>query len=400
MKKIILSVAVATMALSTAAAALEDIKVSGQAKVWYETNNAGAAVTATDSTDLFDQTGSTGEVTFKVDMTGKQGNIGFGASVVQTGTMGLAGNLVSSTRSGTAATSPVDGDMFVNEMYITAPVGAKTLLKIGKQELQTPLAFTEKWASVNNTFDAAVAINNSIDNLTLIAAFVGQGNGPTTALSNVHAGTYSGIVTGGTYAAAALFENDMLAANVWYYDLESYAKAYWIDAGAKIGPASVKGFYASVNPSNAGKTTDAYALSVAGSVAGVKLMAAFSDVNDGAVSVGNTATGSKKTKLPTMGVYTDGKYVAQPGSTAFKVKAAGKVADFGLALQYVDNSNDSNTNATANRNLDASEIDLIITKKLGDFNLKTILMDRSFDDSTEDKRIGGQHVRIIASVNF
>lgn len=37
MKKIIVSVAVAAIALSTTASALEDIKVNGQAKVWYET---------------------------------------------------------------------------------------------------------------------------------------------------------------------------------------------------------------------------------------------------------------------------------------------------------------------------------------------------------------------------
>jgi hypothetical protein len=397
MKKIILSATVAAMALTTTASALEDIKVSGQAKVWYETDNAGAVPTATDSTDLFDKTGSTGEVTFKVDMTGKQGNVGFGASIVQTGTMGLAGNLVSKTRSGAAATTPVDGDMFVNEMYITAPVGSQTLLKFGKQELQTPLAFTETWASVNNTFDAAVAINNSIDNLTLIAAFVGQGNGPVTSLSNVHAGTYAGN-SGGTYAVAALYKNDMFSANLWAYDLESIAKAYWIDASTKVGPAKVTGIYASVNPDATGaKTTNAYALAAAGEVSGIKLSAAFSDVNDGATNVGNTATGSKKTKLPTMGVYTDGKFVAQPGSTAYKVKAAGSALGLGLALQYVNNDNDIAATKAA---LTSSEIDLIISKKLGDFNFKTILMDRDFSDSTVDKASGGQYVRIVASVNF
>ena len=188
MKKIILSVAVATMALSTAAAALEDIKVNGQAKLWYETNNAGVQ-SNTKSTDLFNKDQSTGEVVFKLAMTGKQGNVGFGLTAYQASAMGLKGSIVSSTRTNTTnlgnglAAGPahtngngVNGDMFIAESYITVPMGEKTLLKFGKQELDTPLAFTERWNALPNTFDAAVVVNNSINDVTVIGAYVGTGS--------------------------------------------------------------------------------------------------------------------------------------------------------------------------------------------------------------------------------
>ena len=377
MKKIILSVAAAAMALTTTASALEDIKVNGQAKLWYETNDAG-------TNDMFDQTGSSGEVVFKLGMTGKQGNVGFGTTVYQTSTMGLENNLVSTTRTNTA-----NGDMYVGEAYITIPAGAKTLLKIGKQELDTPLAFSERWNATPNTFNAAVAINNSIDNLTLIGAYVGQDSNAVNWKSD---GEVSNTVFDTVLAAAALYKTDAIAANVWYYQLRSTAKALWIDATVNAGPAKITGYYASMMPdaSVAPEDTDAYAVKVAGKVAGVSVMAAYSAVSDdNGLPVANTATGFKKTKLPTAGVYTDGLYVAQNDSEAFKIKAAGKVGSTGLALQYIDNDNDSTVG------LNTQEIDLIITQKVGDVNLKAILMNRDHDNSSDQN-----HVRVIASVNF
>ena len=432
MKKIILSVAVATMALSTAAAALEDIKVTGQAKLWYETDNADhAAVAGTDavadtvltvsddngdigtvtlpgtgkaavpgtparSGSLFDKKDASGEVVFKLGVTGKQGNVGFGATVYQTSTMGLERDLVSGVRNGSNGLTG-DGEMYTAEMYVTVPVGAKTLLKLGKQELDTPLAFTERWNLVPNTFNAAVAINNSIDNLTLIGAYVGQGNNG--------AEVTTAYIGSGTYAAAALYKADGIAVNVWGYNLASVAKALWADASFKAGPANLKVYAAQMMPDAAGaEDTTAFAISAAMKAGSVDLFAAASTVDDdGALGVGNTATynsalAGKKTKLPTMAVYLDGRSVAAPGATAFKLKAATKIGSTGLALQGVMVDNDKNgvnTDAAGAVGKDATEIDLIASTKLGDVNLKGILMHRDFD--TRDAQ---QHVRIIASVNF
>jgi len=415
MKKIILSVAAATMAFSTSAAALEDIKVNGQAKLWYETNNVGP------TNEMFDKIGSSGEVVFKLGVTGKQGNVGFGATVYQTSTMGLEETLVGNDRHASSGLTggADDGEMYTGEMYITLPVGAKTLLKIGKQELDTPLTFTERWNAVPNTFNAAVAINNSVENLTLIGALVGQSARGEVTSAAPYANT-------SVYAAAGLYKANGLAVNTWAYNLNSIANAVWVDAGMKVSGVDVKAYFGLINPSSnvavnspigalaSTDDTKAYALSASASVSGIKLYGAVSKVSDtGALPMGNVATNFKKTKLPTAGVYTDGKYVAQPGSKSFKIKAAGKVGTTGLALQLVNNSNGlagAYTTAAAfagaagsagtNATLETTEVDLIITQKLGDVNLKAILMDRSFDNGAEDTRIGGQHVRVIASVDF
>ncbi|DAB29007.1 MAG TPA: hypothetical protein CFH84_11965 [Sulfurimonas sp. UBA12504] len=417
MKKIIVSAVVAAMALSTTASALEDIKTSGQAKLWYETNDANKA-------DLFTVAPSTGEVVFKLGMTGKQGNVGFGTTVYQTSSMGLEGTLVGATRDNTSSA------MYVGEAYITAPLIASTIMKFGKQELDTPLAFTETWNATPNTFNAAVLVNNSIANLTLIGAYVGQTN---TGITGTSVGSFktSGEVDdqyfGGAFAIAGLYKNDALAANLWAYQvnnvgtngltwftaaaqpLDLSVNALWADASMKAGVVNLTGTAAYVTHDNDNAdATSAFALSADTKVSDVTLFAAASTVSEGDLPVANTATGFKKSKLPTEGVYTDGLYVAQPGATAFKLKASGKLGTTGLALQGVMNKNShDDTDTVGALGLsglapahETTEVDLFITQKLGDFSLTGILMNRSFADSVTDDAKGGNYIRVIAAVNF
>ena len=406
MKKIILSAAVAAMALTTAASALEDIKVNGQAKLWYETRNQG-------DFGILNKDGAIGSVIFKLGVTGKQGNVGFGATVYQASTMGLETVLVNNVVT-TQTTQVVHGDlagvetaagqMYTGEAYVTFPVGAKTLLKIGKQELDTPLVFTERWSPTPNTFNAAVAINNSIDNLTLIGAFVGQDNtgasmtGPTSFAANGE--VIRQLNPSGAYAVGALYKNAGLSVNVWGYELSSLANAVWIDAAMKVGPATVKAYAAQMMPKGYASTLDnttALALSGGMKAGSVSLFAAASNVSDdNGLAVANVST-FKKTKLPTMAVYLDGRSVAAPGATAIKLKAATKVAGTGLALQgvMVDNDNGVATDLVAGAGESATEIDLIVSRKFGDVNMKAIVMHRDFD-----KVDAHQHLRVVASVNF
>ena len=384
MKKIILSVAVAAMALTTTASALEDIKVNGQAKLWYETN---------DKVDgLLTQQGSSGEVVFKLGMTGKQGNVGFGTTIYQSSTMGLETSLVTGAR-----TNAANAGMFTGEAYVTAPIGSTTTLKFGKQELNTPLAFTEKWNAVPNTFNAAVFANKSIDNLTIVGAYVGQDNATNWKVdgevSNGYLSNYGLTDPGAPVALGGLYKTDSLAVNAWYYSLENLATALWIDAGAKVAGLNVKAYFASVTPAADGlDASTAVAASVAAKVSGVTVFGAFSSVSEGDADIANTSTDSKKTKLPTAGVYTDGLYVAQPGATAMKVKAVTKVGSTKLIAQFVNNTN------SLDDTRDTAEIDIIAIQKFGDFNVKAILMNRTFGDTVANT--DAMHLRAIVSLNF
>jgi len=233
MRKIILSVAVATVALSTTASALEDIKVSGQAKLWYETKDAGEYTGLSgekESNSFFESRSSTGEVVFKLGMTGKQGNVGFGTTMYQSSTMGLEGTVVSGTRTNNLFVSQkprgeidkIESQaMYVGEAYITAPIAGNNLLKFGKQEIDTPMAFTERWNATPNTFNAAVLVNKALKNTTLIAAYVGQGNANEGKAKWTTNGEVDNQMHGGAYSLAALVKTKTFALNFWAYRINN-----------------------------------------------------------------------------------------------------------------------------------------------------------------------------------
>jgi len=432
MKKIIVSAALAAMALSTTASALEDIKVNGQAKLFYETDNKGT------DRNAFSKDSASGEVAMTLGMTGKQGNVSFEGEFSYGTTMGLEDNVVSGVR-----TNAVQEGVYVSKANFTVPLVASTALKMGRQELNTPLAFTEKWNSLQNNFDAAVLVNSSLPNTTIIGAFVGQTN--TANAMTWKAGSEFEQMHGGAYALAALYNDKTIAVNAWYYHIMDAGRsntggvevtnsagdanvtvptansglglgaagvgsvnAVWVDAGVTMGGANVKAYVSQIAPSDSAiESSLGYALSADFKAGDWTVSAAASMIDeDSVLPIGNVATGFKKTKLPTAGVYTDGLYVAQAGSTAIKVKAAGKIGSTGLALQVINNTNSGADGqpmgllAYQAQTLETTEADLIITEKLGDINLKAIVMHRMFADDATDTSTGGQYIRVVAGVNF
>ncbi len=70
----------------------------------------------------------------------------------------------------------VNDESWIGELWLAATMG-KTTAKVGRMELDTPLAFSEKWSVAPNTFEGAVVINQDIPDTTLVGAWVGKGNG-------------------------------------------------------------------------------------------------------------------------------------------------------------------------------------------------------------------------------
>ena len=69
----------------------------------------------------------------------------------------------------------------LTQAYLTYSIDAiDTSLKIGRQTLPkslSPFAFSEEWQPLKNTFDAALVVNSSIPDTTLVYAFVDKNNG-------------------------------------------------------------------------------------------------------------------------------------------------------------------------------------------------------------------------------
>jgi hypothetical protein len=302
------------------------------------------------------------------------------------------------------------------------------------------MAFTERWNATPNTFNAAVLVNKALKNTTLIAAYVGQGNANEGNAKWKTNGEVDNKMHGGAYSLAALVKTKTFGLNFWAYRINNVGgglsrspatlvytggnsiNAYWLDTTITTGTTDLTAYLATISsgadapttPTNTGHTGDsttAYALSVKVKAGALNVFAAGSSVGEGQYAVANAATGFKKTKLPTAGVYTDGVFVAQPGSTALKLKVSGKGGSTGIALQAINNKNSDDDRTGFNGGVDdngkeldnkkdTTEIDFIVSQKLGDFNLKAMVINRSFGNDKLDDTAGGTHFRLITAVNF
>jgi hypothetical protein len=318
-----------------------------------------------------------------------------------------------------------------------------TTFKIGRQYLDTPLAFTEKWNVAPNSFDAIVVENKDIRNVTLVGTYIGKGNGAFARVTNGERFSDYGL-GGGAYAIGAL-TNFGIPVNVWYYNVksddnpgtDSYKrglKAWWIDTNYKTVVDSVKynfgAQYGNIDPNADNvKDTKGGAVKIGATFGDFTLSGAYSKMNDdGLVGLANTATiteygangangaGGKKTKLYTAGIYTDGTAVAMPGSEAYKIAGSMKTSIGKFALAYVSCDNDSATKQNLrNANTNVDEIDFVYATKVLGINTKLIYIDRDVDtkyDVTTNTNVANsqnvgavlkhdtKHVRIVLSKKF
>ena len=252
-----MSLLAATLIASTAMAAEDtnstyggpsNYKVSGDAKLFYSTqdNKDGNGTVAghNDDAALFNKTSSTAQASATIAVTADlTEGVSAGASIIALSTLGLQGQLVDKVWESTNGT---DDSFWFDEAWLAGTTG-KTVGKIGRMPLDTPLVFTETWSIAENTFEAAVLINQDIPDTTLIGAYVGGSNGGD--LSRILPGN-SGVVIAdmnangttnfhqfynGAYTVGAINNSwKPLTVQGWYYDATSIANAYWLQADLEL----------------------------------------------------------------------------------------------------------------------------------------------------------------------
>jgi hypothetical protein len=440
MKLVKMSLAAAMLMGASAYADVENVKFTGAVKLIYQTSDRDGDV---GGTGLFEQgNGSVEDLTplnphdgaaFGGDSAGGAcltlgltADVGagykFGYEVQGVSTLGLENNLVASHMWGTD--SGVDAAWNATQAYVAKTFG-NTTVKIGRQELDTPLAFTEKWNVAKNTFEAAVLVNTDIPNTTLVAAYVGKHNGGganglnyggsarTANLEDATGGSafvsfgVNPNVTGlgqvhknaeGAYAVGAIVTPmDNLTAQGWYYNVGAQADAIWLQADMKniADMVTVGAQYATLSPDAAAlDDSTIYALKVAADLAGVNVFAAYSDADeDGVAGFSNVATADKtKIYTGTGSIYMDG-IVTAPGASTYKIGASTKAGAVKLAASFADASD---AGATGN---DISAWDAKVSGNVAGVGLTAI-----YTSMDNDGALFGTHsidtVRIIASAKF
>jgi hypothetical protein len=425
---------VAALLVGSSAFAIENTKVSGDANLFYSTSDENSGT-------LFDKDTSAADVAINLNVTTdlvKNDTVAVSAGVGYTvlTTLGLENNLVSGVwggahgaTTGTTASylgaAPYNGVKvenadWVNEAWVAATAG-KSTVKLGRMELDTPLAFTEKWTIEKNTFEAAVLINQDIPDTTLVGAFIGNGNGTETFGGGNPANTVAtaGLATGavvnengqfatygsdGAYAIGAINNSyKPLSVQAWYYDVIRVADAYWLQADLDASTLGAKGVtlgaqYTAITPAAGGDSTQAAALKVGYEMKDMFTASiAYSKVSDSGVlghAGFNTATNEKtaQTKLYTETWWNYGN-VTVKGAEAINLTVEGKAAgiDLGLYITSVDH-----LTSTTNTNGDVLEATITASKSYGPLDTTLAIINSDFENDSADNTT----VQAYLTLNF
>ena len=435
---------VAALALTANMYAIDNVKVNGDVKVFYGTMDSDTAGAA----DMFSKEASYADAALHLGLTADlSGGVSAGVSITAVSTLGLENNLVSNTWSNTHAISnqpgagfvggslgvknlQLDDAMWVDEAWI-AGTAFDTTAKLGRQALDTPLAFTETWGIDTNTFEAAVLINQSIPDTTIVATYIGKSNGSSDDetvndgglqlldLGRAQAGyvavdgKFNTFGTNGVYAAGIINNSfKPLTFQAWYYDMQSLAKAYWLQADIKC--SLVKGVL--IGAQYANTEADAVSSDDTSMFAGmlgyemkdvVTIKAAYSSVSDdGILGMGNTATGSFATIGGQSKMYTEMWWsygnVSAVGADSFSITAEGTVGpEVDLLLGYYSTEIDAKTGFGTNDDKDHDEVAFTASKSFGplDTTLALIYDDIDYKDSLiEDEKV--TTLQVYLTYNF
>jgi len=379
--------------------------IGGEAKLFYGTSDKG-------DNDFFDKKGSYGNVGVHLGGSSSVGScktcttLNFGVTGVST--MGLENTLVNNTWIGQSITSPRTAKGFLGGADINDGVWIDTLnlafhpldgisnttLVLGRQALDTPFVFTEKWNIAENTYDAAVALNQDIVDTTLVAAWVGRSNGQDVVdqLNSKNGFTVGGLVhtdgisdngfnrfltNEGAYTLGAVTKLiPMVTTQAWYYIAPKVANVAWAQADTSIEGFGLGAQYVYTDPQASGsKTGGGYAVKLGYSLAGLNLSAAYSDMDEDLLTAANL--GGTQSKLYTEAWWTYGQ-VSTADTTAFNVTAEYDlegIAKLGAYYTNADHGSDANP--------DFQEVAITAGHDFDNLNLTAAYVNTDIDDDSD-----------------
>jgi len=365
-------------ALAVTSAMAGESTITGDAKLFYGTTDAGNA-------DLFSKSTNTmGDAAVSLDYSRDIADgITFNAGMTGITTLGLEDTLVGATWVDHALRDRV----WLDVANVTAKL-ANTTAVIGRQKLDTPLAFTETWNIVDNTFDAFTFVNNDIADTTLVASAVTRANGDG-QFTNIQGGMAD--LGEAIYAFGAVSKlTPTITAQAWYYNQTSADNKVWLQADAGVADGVTVGAQYVQVMADAGDDSSVAAAKLGYAANGMDLYAAYSKADDKGTSNFANYGGYGGSKLYTEAWWNFG-FVSKPGAQAIAVGASSNLADLGLTAQYTSVTNDSNAAAD-----EMNEITLTATKKVGPVDATLALINTSSDDNSLD----GNTVQAYLTVPF
>jgi hypothetical protein len=362
-KTLLLSVVASTMIMAGGDIApvepVVEAPVVAEVSAW---NYGGSLVAYTQTTDnygdgsLFDAESTYASWGVQLGATNADVIGGIGAGVEVAGIVASTGTGAGFYGNGGNAGTTSGG---FTQAYLTYGMG-NTSLKFGRQTLPkslSPFAYSEGWQVFKNTFDAALVVNSSLPNTTLVYAFVKNANRSVGEYLNEDSFAALNGSDGVHMFTAQNKSIENLTLTGTYYTATDAIDVLWGEAAYKGA-----GFSAAVQGGElapeVGESTSAFGAKIGAKLGMFNLMAAYTTVDeDGSVGVTNLATGIKSPLYTQMVLDNVGQAHAAPGSDFVKVGGSVKAIGGTVKAFYGAGSND-------NTNRDYSEFDLMYVTKI------------------------------------
>ncbi len=382
MNKLSLSLVAVAMMTSAAVADISSKEFGGSASLFYGTNDASDG-------DFFNKGQSYGNAAVQLGGVANVGNcdtcvtLNYGVTGVTT--MGLENTLVS----GTWINHTLDDAFWIDTLNLSfSPLNgiSNTTMVLGRQTLDTPMVFTETWNIAKNTFDAAVAVNNDIQDTTLVGAWVGRSNNAGSGsyvTVNAEAGfndnAFEPFLTDeGAYAFGAVTKLiPTVTAQGWYYVAPSTANVAWLQADTEFMGFGLGAQYAMLDGAD-DSDGSVYAVKLGYSYEGLGLSVAYSSVDEltgTSAALGFKNLGNDQSKLYTEAWWNFG-HIAESNTDSLNVTAEYSldgIADLGVYYTTADH-------ATA---ADMNEITVTAGKDLGNLNLSLAYINTDIDGAAD-----------------
>jgi len=370
---------IAALLVGSSAFAIDNVKTSGDAKLFYSTNDGSYTDKnkQTQDSSLFEKETSMAQAALALGLTADlDKNVKATVHMTALSTVGLEGQLVNSVWEGTNGTTD---SYWFDQAFLSTNI-AKTAVQIGRMKLDTPLVKSEEWSVATNTFDAAVVINKDLPDTTLVGAYVGASNGmaekPKTAKDadgkskDINQGSviadfnangtsnFSQFYQGAF--AAGLVNNSWkpLTVQAWYYNATHVATAYFVEADLKFNNVLAGAQYTSTDlegqdEGKAGALMIGYELK---DIATLKV--AYSKVGS-ANNAGANLSGSGASSLYTASWWTS-SWASTKDTESYSFSAEGNIASIDLGLYVVKASQGSNdageATVTATKSFDKLDV--------------------------------------------
>ena len=372
---------------------------SGQGVVYYQTIDAFGAQS------LFDQASSVADAGIQLKAVNKDvfAGIGFGATLNGLATLNLENYLVSNTMQRASGDTLQGG--WIGELYVTYGLG-DTSVKLGRQTLPqslSPFAYSENWNVFENTYDAALVVNSSIPDTTLVYAWVynaNQNGYPQlrgTILTPDNGGNMGDFGRPGAYqkgihmvTAQNKSISNLTLTGSWYYGQDLLGSGnnlsiLWGDAAYDAGSFNVAVQGGQISPDTL-KDTTAFGAKIGASFAGINAHIAYSTVDDGDVSMLNV--GGQQTSLYTQMIINEAFNSSDNDTVVVAANTNLLGGTFGAAYgMTTDNSA---------AGLDYNELDVYYAADMLGGNYLVGYVNMDADAHTDSNNV----VRVVARYNF